>query len=131
MDSNVTQLIGQRIARLAHIGDSGDLAEYAAIYADDATWEYSAGALRGVDAIIEQARSGRDAGRVGPGSGLRHVVTTVAVEAGEAGAESDAYILVVDTSVKPPQLRSLVTYHDVWRHDGTSWRLTARRIISG
>jgi hypothetical protein len=74
--------IADLISRLAHVGDHGDLDGYRALYTDDATWEYTAGPVHGVDAIIANARAGRDSGRVGPGGELRHVVTTVSVTGG-------------------------------------------------
>jgi hypothetical protein len=120
--------IADLIARLAHAGDHGDVAIYREIYAPDATWEFTADPLVGVEAIVAQAVAGRAAGRIGPGCGLCHVVTTVASDVGEATAESDSYVLVYDTSGDAPALRSIVRYHDAWRLDGDAWRLTARRI---
>jgi hypothetical protein len=134
LDSTVTSMTGQRadiadrIARLAHAGDHGDVATYREIYAADATWQFTADPLVGVDAIVAQAVAGRAAGRIGSGSGLCHVVTTVASDVGDAIAESDSYVLVYATSGDAPALRSIVRYHDTWRLDGDAWRLTARRI---
>jgi hypothetical protein len=120
--------IANLVARLAHAGDHGDVATYREIYAAGATWEFTADPLVGVDAIIAQAVAGRAAGRIGSGSGLCHVVTTVASDVGDATAESDSYVLVYDTSGDAPALRSIVRYHDAWQLDGDAWRLTARRI---
>ena len=117
------------IARLAHVGDREDLDEYARLYTDDATWEYSASIVNGSAAIIANAQAGRDGGRVGPDSGLRHVITTVSVVlTATDAAEADSYVLVYATTSSPPTLRSMVRYHDTLRRLPDGWRVARRQI---
>ena len=117
------------IARLAHVGDREDLDEYSRLYTDDATWEYSSSIAHGSAAIIANARVARDGGRVGPDSGVRHVITTTSVVfAATDVAEADSYILVYATTTSPPTLRSMVRYHDTLRRLPDGWRVAHRKI---
>ena len=68
------------IARVAHVSDHGDVDDYFHLYTKDASWEYASMTFRSINAIVENARKGREIGGVGPGSDIRHIVTTMSVD---------------------------------------------------
>jgi 3-phenylpropionate/cinnamic acid dioxygenase small subunit len=124
--------IGDLIARLAIIGDSGDLAGYDDAYAEDAIWEHQSGTRHGRQLIVDAARARRESGLGGPGSGTRHVVTnlTVTFPAPDT-AEAGCYVLFYVDTAASPTLRSIVEYHDTLHRGPDGWRITHRRITTG
>lgn len=120
------------IAKMAHMTDGGDLDSYARLLDGDCHWVMPrAEPLRGRDAIVEAARARRAAGTTGPGSGNRHMVTTVTVEVqvDQAVARSNSYWMFLSTSQSPPAILGSGTYQDTFRLTDSGW-VFAERVAS-
>ena len=125
------------IARIAHLADSGEVAEYLDCLTPDAAWELTS--ATGL-ALTEQVRRGRadlEAGVVerrasgmqGPGSRTRHDVSSIAVTVTGDRAHARSYFrYYVDADVTPV-LSAMGRYDDEFVRTSDGWRL-ARRIIS-
>src|SRR5437868_256511 len=88
------------LAHLAHLADDGEVSDYLENFAVDAVWETPANPRTGMPEqrrtgraeIGEGVRARRADGIQGPGTGTRHVITTIAVRpTGPDSAESTAY----------------------------------------
>jgi 3-phenylpropionate/cinnamic acid dioxygenase small subunit len=134
-------LIADLLARIAHLADEGTLADYVDCFTEDAIWELrsatSAGAQPdrrvGRTDIAEGVTARRDAGLQGPGSGTRHVITTIEVvrETEQTADVVSYYQFYVDTAAAPT-LAAMGRYDDELTRDATGrWRLAARRITAG
>jgi 3-phenylpropionate/cinnamic acid dioxygenase small subunit len=65
-----------------------------------------------------------------PGSATRHVITTLAVQVGDAAtATADSYWLFWRDTATSPVLHNMGHYHDVLRREDGAWRI-ARRVIT-
>jgi hypothetical protein len=147
------------LARLAHLADAGTVAAYLRLFTPDAVWEMPGNPSVGLPAdrrtgladIEAGVRSRRAAGLQGPGAGTRHVVTTVAVAVGSAGAQPEPvlgvgehppissadratavayWMFFADTSTNP-RLVSIGRYDDVLHRLGDRWLLHHRGITLG
>lgn len=132
-------LVHNAIARLAHLADEGELADYLALFTDDAIWELTDPTL-GVapDRRVGRAdvevgvTARRSAGVQGPGTATRHVVTTVSVqfEAPDT-VTSVAYWMFYTGTTSAPRLNGMGRYDDVFRRTSTGWLLAHRTIRVG
>lgn len=119
------------IARMAHVVDRGAVEDYAPMLAPDARWIMPTGdPTVGPEAIMQGVRARRTAGSAGPGSGTRHVITTVTVEVGGDGDSAHAwsYWLYLSTGSDPKILMNGL-YTDTFRRTADGW-LFAERISS-
>jgi 3-phenylpropionate/cinnamic acid dioxygenase small subunit len=124
--------IADQIARLAFLGDEGDLQSYHDVYTADASWLHPSGDLHGRDRIVESAQARRSSGRTGPGSGTRHVITTVSVSfSGADEAIAESYFLAYAHTDSAPALQSMGHYHDEFRRETGGWRIARRTISPG
>lgn len=127
------------IARIAHLADTGDLADYAECFTDDATWHLPADAgvglppqvRAGIADIVQGAEERRASGMQGPGSSTRHVVSTIDVDVDGDTAKSRAYWRYYGQTDATPQLMTMGQYDDVFRRTSTGWRLQQRTITRG
>lgn len=120
------------LARVAHCSDAGDLADYGALFTEDARWEMPGVPVkRGRAEIVAAGAARRAEGVTGPGSHSRHLISTVsvAVEGDRAVAES-YWQFFVDTATAPV-LRSMGAYRDTFRRTGRGWLLAERLITAG
>jgi 3-phenylpropionate/cinnamic acid dioxygenase small subunit len=132
--------IHNALARLAHLADDGELADYLELFTEDAVWETPAIGSTGTSADRREGRADVGAGAAarrakggqGPGTATRHVVHTVAVAAGPDGrAASVAYWSFYTSTTTAPELASIGRYDDTWRLTDEGWKLARRRITLG
>jgi uncharacterized protein (TIGR02246 family) len=124
--------IANLIARVALVADMGSVDDYQDLYTEDASWEFPGAPRRGLPDIMEGARERRAAGGVGPGTGTRHAISTLAVsELGEDTAEADSYFQFYTDTTTTPTLRLMGHYHDTLRRQDGAWRIARRQITIG
>jgi uncharacterized protein (TIGR02246 family) len=118
------------LARLAHATDKGEIEEYLDCFTDDAVLEAPpGGAFEGRAALEQRARGTRDAGTLGPGSRVRHALTTIAVSVDGDSATSRSVWLLLRVTDDGPQVVRIGEYHDALRRDDGRWRLAHRRLV--
>lgn len=129
-DAEIRNLVG----RVAQLADDGDLDDYLQLFTDDATWTSGGGAAvhTGSAELLDGARSRRAAGVQGPGTGTRHLNTTLWVEVESAdSARAESTFLFLDTTGDGDvAVRSTGRYADRFRRTDEGWRLCERRIIT-
>lgn len=132
--------IHNTLARLAHLADDGELAEYLDLFTEDAVWETPAIGATGTEPDRREGRADIGAGATarrakggqGPGTATRHVVHTIEVAAGDNGtAASVAYWSFYRSTTTAPQLAGVGRYDDTWRLTDAGWKLARRRITLG
>jgi 3-phenylpropionate/cinnamic acid dioxygenase small subunit len=127
------------IARIAHLADTGDLADYAECFTDDATWTLPSDSgvglppqtRSGVADIVQGAQERRTLGIQGPGTSTRHVVSTIDVQVDGDTATSRAYWRYYGQTNARPLLMTMGQYDDTIRRTSTGWRLQHRIITRG
>lgn len=126
------------IARLAHIADDGDLSQYADCYAEDIVWQTAgapndAGVIRrGLTEVVAGSAGRRAEGTQGPGTHVRHVVSTSELQPdGADGALGRSYWRMYQNANTDPQIRALGVYADKFVRTAVGWRLAERSIIPG
>jgi uncharacterized protein (TIGR02246 family) len=128
------------IARIAQTADAGEIADYLALFTDDAEWVMpdnptiglAGSTRRGHEAIRDGVVERRAAGVQGPGSFTRHVITTVAVSVeSDDVATARAYFLYYGETATVPALRSMGQYDDTFRRSVDGWKLSRRSITMG
>jgi hypothetical protein len=120
------------IARMAHATDGGDLDSYGALLAPDVRWAMAGREpMSGREEVVESARGRRAAGTVGPGSGNRHFICSVAVELDleHQAAQATSYFLYVSASDGQQVIRASGVYSDAFRLTESGW-LFAERVAS-
>ena len=121
------------VARLGHLADDGDLDEYLTLFTTDATWGVAGfgEVLGGHAELLRGARQRRADGIQGPGTGTRHLNTTLWVSVdGPDEARAGSYFLFVDTRTEPTTVRSTGRYDDRFRRTPEGWKLAARTITT-
>lgn len=117
------------VARLAHLADDGDLAEYLDLFTEDATWESATDRRAGREDLLAGARQRRADGIQGPGSDTRHVNTTLWVRIdGPDTATAESYFLFLADASTAPRVRLTGRYEDTFRRTPDGWKLASRRI---
>ena len=77
---------------------------------------------------MADVRQQRADGLTGPGSGTRHVITTLVVTVNSpATATADSYWLFFHDTV----LSGLGRYHDTIRREAGAWRIAGRQVAVG
>jgi hypothetical protein len=113
--------------RLAYASDTAPLEEWAELLADDVVIDIFGEVATGKESAKAGSTARRAAGRTGPGSGSRHLVTTVVVDVtSETEAEASVTVLFTQGGAAVESTR-VVTYQDAYRRDGGRW-LLARRV---
>ncbi|WBB61237.1 nuclear transport factor 2 family protein [Streptomyces sp. WMMC500] len=120
------------LARIAHSSDTGTLEEYGACFTQDARWEMPGQVVRKGRAEICAAGAERRASRIaGPGTGTRHVVSTVAVTAhGDEAVAESCWQFFIGTGGRPV-LASLGSYRDTLRRTAGGWQVAERIVRPG
>jgi uncharacterized protein (TIGR02246 family) len=120
------------IARAAQLADYGDVEEYASLFTEDGSWEFPGAPLRGRGDILAGARERRKQQVTGPGSGTRHIISTVAVQVEDATrATADSYFQFWRDTATSPTLFNMGQYHDVLHREDGAWRIARREITVG
>ncbi|TMK62066.1 MAG: nuclear transport factor 2 family protein [Actinobacteria bacterium] len=119
------------IARLAQLADDGDLDEYVSLFTADAEWLIPGNHRIGHDVIRSGAVERREQGVTGPGSGTRHVISTISVVvAGDEATAKSYYQYYGDTATKPT-LRMMGHYQDRFVRTPDGWKLARREAFPG
>ncbi|MDX6740962.1 nuclear transport factor 2 family protein [Actinocorallia sp. A-T 12471] len=121
------------LARVAQYSDTGDLADYAALFTEDARWSMAGWPEKTGRAAIREAGAARRAeGQTGPGSATRHLVGTVAVALDGDRAIADSYWQFwVETASAAPRLFSMGAYRDTLHRTDHGWKIADRLITPG
>lgn len=120
------------VARVAQLADHGDLAAYGELFTEDGCWELPGGPRRGREDILEGARERRRQKVTGPGTGTRHLISTVAVEVlDDDHATADSYWQFWRETATAPTLFNMGHYHDTLRRVDGAWRVARREITLG
>jgi len=132
--------IRNAVAKLAHFADTAsadDLEGYLEMFTEDVTWAAMGAGRLGVQerqgraAMEAGARERRAAGTQGPGSGVRHVITTQVVEflTPDKALSRSYWQTFADCSTTPtPQ--AMGEYHDTFVRTSSGWKVQRREIRS-
>lgn len=124
--------IRNAISRIAILADQGDLDQYADQFTEDSVWDLPTGPRRGRADIRAGAEQRRAEGVTGPGTATRHVITTVSVSVdGPDRAAADSYFVFLQNTTTAPTILNMGLYHDLFVHEGGTWRLARREISFG
>lgn len=132
--------IHQALARLAHLADDGEVADYLDLFAEDAVWETPEVTATGTKADRRAGRADigdgviarRAHGIQGPGSATRHLVHTIEVTDGTDGtASSVAYWAFYRSTTSTAVLAGLGRYDDEWKLTPAGWKLARRKVTLG
>ena len=120
------------IADVARYADSATVDEYVALFTEDAHWGMPGAPRTGSADIRAGSDARRVAGETGPGSGTRHLVTTIAVQVdGSDVATADStWLFLVDTTASP-SIKLCGTYRDRFVRTPEGWRVARRDITFG
>ena len=116
------------IARLAHLADADDVDAYVECFTPDGCWEHPSAPRRGHDDIRSGRLERRAGGSVGPGSGTRHVVTTVEVRLDGERARARSTWLYLTNTATAPSIALTGGYDDEFTRTAEGWRLAVRNI---
>jgi 3-phenylpropionate/cinnamic acid dioxygenase small subunit len=127
------------LASLAHEADSGDAADYAALFTEDALWEMPSNPLAGVaadtrrgrDDILAGVHARRQAGVQGPGSHTLHMVTTVRVSIDRDVATADSCWMFFADTATMPVIRGVGRYDDRLQRTPDGWKVSQRIVLTG
>jgi hypothetical protein len=120
------------VARLALVGDVGDLDDYRQIFTAEGVWADPSGERDGIDAIVEGVSARRTEGHTGPGSGFRHVVSTLSITFPSTDAAvGDSYFIGLEDISAAPKIRVTGRYHDTFVRTPDGWRIARRDITVG
>lgn len=117
------------VTRGALIIDEGTIKEYALLYDTDVVWTFGAVTESGIDAVQDGARRRRKAGRIGPGTATRHLVTPLHVEVDGYEAVAHSYFLFLTGTDEVPRPKAFGRYYDVLRLTGDGWRIRSRTVL--
>jgi hypothetical protein len=134
-----SELIRNLISELALLADNCPaeklLTDYIRHFAADAVWEMSNPAAGVSDRRIGHAeilggvRERREAGRQGPGSNVRHLITTVGITVEGDQATGETYALLLGDTNSKPTVRGVGHYTDKFRRVDGTWIVTSRTIV--
>lgn len=121
------------IARLAHLADDAPgLDEYLELFTEDATWDLPGAARTGRPDIAVGAVERRAEGLSGPGSGTKHVISTVAVRAdGSDVATATSYFEYYADTTTEPRVTHIGRYDDTFVRESGGWKLQRRVVTFG
>lgn len=120
--------VRRSLALTCLLADEAPLEQLGELLADDVRWSMSGRTWSGRAEVLEGLQVPRTSGVVGPGSGTRHLLTTVLVEAAEPGARTRSSWLLVRAADSGVEVLMADDYHDIWRMDGGEAVLVARRV---
>jgi hypothetical protein len=114
------------IAKVAYVSDEGPLEDYAHVWSQDAELVFGADTQQGLAKILAAAAERREAGTLGPGSGIRHIVTPVSILLDGESATAVTYLQVLTTKTPQPTLVYLMIYDDEFVRSPDGWRIKRR-----
>ena len=121
--------IGMLIAKAAYLTDEGPLEDYALAWSQDAELVVGADSQQGLAKIMAGAAQRREGGTLGPGSGLRHIVTPVSIEVDADSATAVTYLQVLAATTTPkPALVYFSMYDDEFVRTPDGWRIKRRSL---
>jgi 3-phenylpropionate/cinnamic acid dioxygenase small subunit len=129
--------IARLIAQLAIEADCGEIADYLALFTEDAIWEMPANPAAGLAAAHaaghDEIRAGveqrRAMGVQGPGVGTMHHITTQRIVVTGDEATGIVYYQFLGTVDGLPTIRTLGEYRDRYRRTSDGWKLAHRTIL--
>jgi 3-phenylpropionate/cinnamic acid dioxygenase small subunit len=133
--------IREVVAKLAYLADTCPNEEvearYMTLFTEDAEWSVSNPAAGSAESrsgsadIYAGVAARRAGGTQGPGSNLRHLVTTVVVQVREDGtALSEAYALIMaKTNTTSPVIVGVGNYTDEFVYSEGNWKVASRTIL--
>ncbi|GAA1844271.1 hypothetical protein GCM10009836_24610 [Pseudonocardia ailaonensis] len=136
-DLRTRLLVADLLARIAQAADLDTLEEYGELLAEDIVWVMPENPATGLPAqrregradVLAGARERRASGLQGPGSGARHLVSTIVVTPSGDQARARSYFQFVGGGSGTPVLLSTGVYEDRFvRSEGGGWLLAERRI---
>jgi hypothetical protein len=118
------------LARFAFLVDAEPTLDPAVtLFTADGEWAVGDAVATGPAEIAPRLARGRDAGFAGPGSGNRHLITTIEIElTGADTATARSYWLLVKGGDATACLM-VGEYRDTLRRDGDGWRFTRREVV--
>jgi hypothetical protein len=119
------------LARIVYERGAGDLDTYLTRFHRDAVWSMPGVEHRGLGAIRRGVEERRAEGRTGPGSGKRHVLTTVEVTVDGDEAVARSTWLFVGGDGLQPTLLSYGIYDDRLLRAAEGWLIAERSITVG
>jgi membrane protein involved in colicin uptake len=126
-EATISASAGRDVAhRLAYASDTAPLDEWAELLADDVVIDIFGEVATGKESAKAGSTARRAAGRTGPGSGSRHLVTTVVVDVTSATEAAASVTVLFTQGGSAVDSTRVVTYQDEYRRDGERWLLTRR-----
>jgi 3-phenylpropionate/cinnamic acid dioxygenase small subunit len=128
------------IAQVAHLADEGTLEDYGAAFTSDVSWEMGANPAVDLPAknpvipacSLAGTADRRAKGIGGPGSNMRHTVSTVAIEFDtDDRARVVAYWMFWGDTTTAPRLVSMGRYDNLVVRTEIGWRIKHRKITIG
>ncbi|MCH6231613.1 nuclear transport factor 2 family protein [Microbacterium sp. CFH 31415] len=127
------------IARLGHLADDGDPDEYLGLWTEDGVWDRGNGeAHRGREALRERVLAYRASGLQGPGTGTKHLNTTlwVSIDSDDRAHAQSYFVFLTGASnaialeldAPRPQIALSGRYDDEFVRTGAGWRIRSRTI---
>jgi hypothetical protein len=120
--------IATLIAKTAYLTDEALIEDYGLVWSQDAVLVHESDTRQGLAEIRAQAAQLRDSGTLGPGSGLRHLVTPVSIEVDGDTASAVTYIQVLATKGPQPALVFFSLYDDEFVRSPDGWRIKHRNL---
>ena len=122
----VTAAVTDVAHRIAFASDCLPVDAWAELLTDNVVIDLFGDVNEGKAANVAGSSARRSTGRSGPGSGTRHLVTTVVVDvSSDDGA--DAVVTALFVRTEPTlEVTRVVTYQDSYRREGSRWYLARR-----
>jgi hypothetical protein len=114
------------VHRLALYSDKASLEQWSTLIADDAFIDLFGSSGQGKEGCVESSRQRRAAGRSGPGSGSRHLVTSTVIDVDGDSATGDITVLFYAAAHTEPALQLVVNYADEYVRTDDGWKLSRR-----
>lgn len=128
LDLAVELAVRRSLALTCLRADEAPIGELGQLLADDVTWSMSGRTWQGRAQVLEGLQVPRTSGMVGPGSGTRHLLSTVLVESAESGARSRSSWMLVRSGEAGVDVLMAGDYHDSWRMEGDEAVLVSRQV---
>jgi uncharacterized protein (TIGR02246 family) len=125
LDAGDRHEVSELYARYAQAHDEGEPETFAALFTTDGVFDTGASSLTGRDALAEFVRKAT-------GSGVRHLMSAVVVDAAPGGpqrATGSAYVQVVKIEDDVVRLVTMGRYVDEFAFEDGRWRFRVHRYI--
>jgi uncharacterized protein (TIGR02246 family) len=136
-DALLDRLVSERdirnlVAKVAQLADDGEVDDYLDLWTDDASWIYEGVAHSGRDALRRRVLDFRGNAIQGPGTGTRHLNTTLWVSFDDDDhARGESYFVFLrDANSGRPEVGLTGRYLDRFVRTADGWRFAEREIVS-